>query len=120
MQIRNPVMFVVWLGAWVTAFLAVDPTLFGPSSASRAYNAAVTAILVLTVWFANLAEALAEGRGKAHADALRQTRKELVARRVIGIGRDRDSSGRPISAKATSSGSSRTKSFRPTAKSSRA
>src|SRR5271166_2862814 len=85
-QIRNPVMFVVWLGAWVTAFLAVDPTLFGPSNASRTYNAAVTAILVLTVWFANMAEALAEGRGKAHADALRQTRKELVARRVTESG----------------------------------
>ena len=85
-QIRNPVMFVVWLCAWVTAFLAVDPTLFGSSNASRTYNAAVTAILVLTVWFANLAEALAEGRGKAHADALRQTRKELVARRVTESG----------------------------------
>jgi potassium-transporting ATPase ATP-binding subunit len=85
-QVRNPVMFVVWLGAWVTAFLTVDPILFGPSSASRLYNAAVTAILVLTVWFANLAEALAEGRGKAHADALRQTRRELVARRVTASG----------------------------------
>ena len=85
-QIRNPVMFVVWLGAWVTLFLTVDPGLFGPSSASPAYNAAVTAILVLTLWFANLAEALAEGRGKAHADALRQTRKELIARRVMESG----------------------------------
>ena len=48
-QIRNAVMFVVWLGAWVTLLLTVDPVLFGPSSASRAYNAAVTGILVVTV-----------------------------------------------------------------------
>jgi len=85
-QIRNPVMFVVWLGAWITLFLTVDPALFGPSNASRAYNAAVTGILIVTVWFANLAEALAEGRGKAHADALRQTRKDLIARRVTQSG----------------------------------
>src|SRR3974390_3888920 len=37
-QIRNPVMFVVWLGALVTAALVVDPTLFGPSTATPAYN----------------------------------------------------------------------------------
>jgi potassium-transporting ATPase ATP-binding subunit len=86
-QIRNPVMFVVWLGAGVTVLLTADPTLFGPSGASRMYNATVTAILVLTVWFANLAEALAEGRGKAHANALRQTRRELVARRVTASGK---------------------------------
>jgi K+-transporting ATPase ATPase B chain len=48
-QIHNPVMFVVWLGALVTAALTVAPTLFGPSSGSGAYNGAVTAILVLTV-----------------------------------------------------------------------
>jgi K+-transporting ATPase ATPase B chain len=85
-QIRNPVMFVVWLGALVTLSLTAEPKLFGPSDASRPYNAAITAILVLTVWFANLAEALAEGRGKAQADALRQTRRELIARRVIQSG----------------------------------
>jgi K+-transporting ATPase ATPase B chain len=85
-EIRNPVMFVVWLGALVTACLTIEPALFGPSTASRSYNAAVTAILALTVWFANLAETLAEGRGKAHADALRRTRQELVARRVTSSG----------------------------------
>jgi len=85
-QIHNPVMFVVWLGAWVTACLTWEPGLFGPSTALRPYNAAVTAILVVTVWFANLAEALAEGRGKVHADALRRTRHELVARRVTVSG----------------------------------
>jgi K+-transporting ATPase ATPase B chain len=81
-QIRNPVMFVVWLGAIVTASLTVDPTLFGPSSATSTYNGVVTLILVLTVWFANLAESLAEGRGKAQAAFLRRAQVELRARRV--------------------------------------
>jgi len=81
-QIRNPVMFVVWLGALVAAALTVKPTLFGPSTASPAYNGVVTLILLATVWFANAAEALAEGRGKAKAAALRRTRTELSARRI--------------------------------------
>ena len=85
-QIRNPVMFVVWLGALVTAALTIDPGLFGPSSASAAYNGVVTIILVLTVWFANFAEALAEGRGKAKAASLRRTKTELMARRVLNSG----------------------------------
>jgi len=82
-QIRNPVMFVVWVGALVTLSLTFRPDLFGPSSASSLYNGIVTAVLALTVWFANYAEALAEGRGKAKATALRQTRADLVARRVL-------------------------------------
>jgi len=81
-QVRNPVMFVVWLGAFITAALAFDPDLFGPTHASRAYNGLVTLILVFTVWFANLAEALAEGRGKAKAAALRRTKIELMANRI--------------------------------------
>jgi len=81
-QIRNPVMFVVWVGALVTAALTVDPSLFGPSAASARYNGVVTAILLLTVWFANYAEALAEGRGKAKAASLRKTKIELMARRI--------------------------------------
>jgi potassium-transporting ATPase ATP-binding subunit len=81
-QIRNPVMFVVWLGALVTAGLTVRPDLFGPSTASPAYNGAVTVILLMTVWFANAAEALAEGRGKAKAAELRRTKTELVAKRM--------------------------------------
>src|SRR5271167_3510491 len=63
-QVRNPVMFVVWLGALVTAALTIEPGLFGRSGATAVYNAVVTVILLVTVWFANLAEALAEGRGK--------------------------------------------------------
>ena len=85
-QIRNPVMFVVWLGALVTASRTIDPGLFGPSSASAAYNGVVTVILLSTVWFANFAEALAEGRGKAKAATLRRTKTELMARRVLTSG----------------------------------
>ena len=81
-QIRNPVMFVVWIGALVTAALTVNPALFGPSNASALYDGVVTFFLALTVWFANFAEALAEGRGKAKAAALRRTKTELVAKRV--------------------------------------
>lgn len=81
-QIRNPVMFVVWIGALVTAALTVNPALFGPSNGSVLYNGLVTFLLALTVWFANFAEALAEGRGKAKAAALRRTKTELIAKRV--------------------------------------
>jgi K+-transporting ATPase ATPase B chain len=87
-QIRNPVMFVVWVGSLVTLALTIEPTLFGPSNASRVYNGVVTSILVLTVWFANFAEALAEGRGKAKADALRRTRSDLVGVRVLEDGHE--------------------------------
>jgi potassium-transporting ATPase ATP-binding subunit len=86
-QIRNPVMFVVWVGALVTLSLTLQPDLFGPSSASRLYNGAVAFVLLLTVWFANYAEALAEGRGKAKATALKQTRADLVACRVVDADR---------------------------------
>jgi potassium-transporting ATPase ATP-binding subunit len=82
-QVRNPVMFVVWVGALVTLALTIQPDLFGASNASRLYNGTVTLVLAITVWFANYAEALAEGRGKAKATALRQTRGDLTANRVI-------------------------------------
>jgi K+-transporting ATPase ATPase B chain len=86
-QIHNPVMFVVWVGTLVTLALTIQPSLFGPSSASRLYNGVVTIVLALTVWFANYAEALAEGRGKAKAESLRQTRANLVGVRVRDHGR---------------------------------
>ncbi|MGO9773235.1 MAG: potassium-transporting ATPase subunit KdpB [Roseiarcus sp.] len=87
-QIRNPVMFVVWVGTLVTLALTIQPELFGPTNVSRTYNGVVTFVLALTVWFANFAEALAEGRGKAKATALRQTRLNLVAKRILEDGRD--------------------------------
>ena len=117
-QIRNPVMFVVWLGAVVTAALTVEPALFGPSSGSRGYNGAVTVILLLTVWFANFAEALAEGRGKAKAASLRKAKIELMANRVW-TGKSSGCRRRPC-AKTIWSASKKARAFRPMARSSKA
>lgn len=75
--VRNPVMAVVWLGTVVTTVL----TLLGHAS-SPGLGWAVTAVLALTVLFANFAEGLAEARGRGQAASLRRARKDLVARRV--------------------------------------
>ena len=73
---HNPVMFVVEVGSVLTTVLAVvDPSLFAWS---------IVVWLWLTVVFANLAEAVAEGRGKAQAQALRKTREDTTARRLVG------------------------------------
>src|SRR6202045_4373029 len=73
---RNPVMFIVEIGAiWSTILALISPSWF----------AWLTVVwLWLTVVFANLAEAVAEGRGKAQAESLRRTKRETVARRLIG------------------------------------
>ena len=88
--VKNPVMFVVWVGTIVTALLTLSPTLFGPLPADvtnpRLLNGLITLILFATVWFANFAEAVAEGRGKAQADALRSTRSDTTARKVLADG----------------------------------
>ncbi|WP_156758585.1 potassium-transporting ATPase subunit KdpB [Actinokineospora pegani] len=77
-QVRNPVMFVVWVGSvLVTAFAVADPSVF---------TATVALWLWATVLFANLAEAVAEGRGKAQADSLRRTKTGAVARRLRADG----------------------------------
>ncbi|MFH7244177.1 MAG: potassium-transporting ATPase subunit KdpB [Spirulina sp.] len=87
-MVKNPVMFVVWVGTVITAVLTVNPTLFGPTDGDGAavYNGLITLILLLTVLFANFAEAVAEGRGKAQADALRSTRSDTVARKLRADG----------------------------------
>ena len=85
-QIRNPVMFIVWLSMFVTLALTFNPALFGQTTVSADYNGSVTVILFFTVWFANFAESLAEGRGKAQADALRQTKTDVMARRIAPDG----------------------------------
>jgi K+-transporting ATPase ATPase B chain len=87
-MIRNPVMFVVWIGTVITALLAFNPHLFGPVAGEnqRLLNGLITLILFFTVWFANFAEAVAEGRGKAQADALRATKTDAIARRILPDG----------------------------------
>ena len=75
-QVKNPVMFVVEVGALVTMYTAITkPSIF---------NWTIVVFLWLTVVFANMAEAVAEGRGKAQAETLRRTKRETVARRLIG------------------------------------
>ncbi|WP_415833465.1 potassium-transporting ATPase subunit KdpB [Kerstersia similis] len=77
-QARNPVMFVVYLGSIVTTILGIQ-ALVGQGEAPAGFIWAICAWLWFTVLFANAAEALAEGRGKAQADALRSTRKRVMA-----------------------------------------
>ncbi|MEU8309316.1 potassium-transporting ATPase subunit KdpB, partial [Actinomadura sp. NPDC048955] len=73
---RNPVMLIVEIGAvWSTVLAATDPTWFAWL---------VVGWLWLTVVFANLAEAVAEGRGKAQADTLRRAKRDMTARRLVG------------------------------------
>ncbi len=88
--VRNPVMFVVWLGTVVTLLVTIDPNLFGTVHADlgqqRSLNGIITIILFFTVLFANFAEAIAEGRGKAQADALRSTRSDTIAHKLLPDG----------------------------------
>jgi potassium-transporting ATPase ATP-binding subunit len=84
-MVRNPVMFVVEVGAVLSTGLAIqDPSLFGWS---------VVVWLWLTVVFANLAEAVAEGRGKAQAESLRRAKTETMARRLRADGSEENVPG---------------------------
>jgi potassium-transporting ATPase ATP-binding subunit len=89
-QVKNPVMFVVWVGTIVTFLVTLDPNLFGTVQADpgeqRLLNGTITLILFFTLVFANFAEAVAEGRGKAQADALRSTRSDTIARKILPNG----------------------------------
>jgi len=83
--VRSPVMFVVWVGSAVTTVLAVlQPGVFG---------IAIAVWLWATILFANLAEAIAEGRGKAQADTLRKTRTQTMARRLSADGLEEEVAG---------------------------
>src|ERR1700733_4154591 len=81
-QWRNPVMFVVYLGTIVTAIL-YGQALAGHGEAPAGFILAITIWLLFTVIFANFAEALAEGRSKAQASALRNMRQTVMAKRVL-------------------------------------
>ncbi|MFB9276996.1 potassium-transporting ATPase subunit KdpB [Cohnella cellulosilytica] len=82
-MIRNPIMFVVEIGFVATLPLAWMPDAFGGGSPVW-FNIAVSIVLLVTVLFANFAEALAEGRGKAQADSLKRSKKETTAYKVTG------------------------------------
>ncbi len=81
-MIRYPVMFVVEVGSAFTTLLFIHAALTGNGDASAWFILAISAWLWFTVLFANFAEALAEGRGKAQADALRQARQDVLAQRL--------------------------------------
>jgi K+-transporting ATPase ATPase B chain len=85
--VKNPVMFVTAVGALLTTFLWVQ-SLGGAGEAPPGFLLAVTLWLWFTVLFANFAEAVAEGRGKAQAQALRRTRATTAARRLEAPRRD--------------------------------
>ncbi|KZE89627.1 potassium-transporting ATPase subunit KdpB [Microbacterium sp. TNHR37B] len=95
-QWHNPVMFLVWLGAALTTAIAIaEPLLGGPEASGGTpvppgFTWGIALWLWLTVLFANVAESVAEGRGKAQASALRTTRATSPATRVIGYDPHKD------------------------------
>ena len=87
-QWRNPVMFVVWIGSILTTVLWIQ-ALAGAGEAPAGFILAVTLWLWFTVVFANFAEAIAEGRSKAQADALRAAKRDVMARKLPSADRTR-------------------------------
>ncbi len=82
-MIRNPVMFVVEIGTAIVLLLSLFPVLVG-TEGDTGFNLTVFFILLFTLLFANFAEALAEGRGKAQAASLKNTKKEIQANKLVG------------------------------------
>lgn len=91
-MMKNPVMFVVEIGFFITLVLSIFPVLFGDFSNGsnlRAYNIIVCVVLFITVLFANFAESVAEGRGKAQAASLKKTQKDTKARLLLEDGTEK-------------------------------
>src|SRR2546421_9377471 len=80
-QVKNPVMFVVEVGSVLTTLLFLQ-ALVGHGEAPAGFILAVSLWLWFTVVFANFAEAMAEGRGKAQADTLRRARRDVLAKKL--------------------------------------
>ncbi len=85
---RNPVMFLVEVGWILTTLVTIQSIATGAATGLIIYQAALAILLLLTVLFANFAEALAEARGKAQAQSLRATRQDTIAYRLEPIRRD--------------------------------
>ncbi len=83
---RNPVMFTVEIGTFIMLIVTLY-SLTSDAQGSFGYNFTFFLLLLLTLLFANFAEAIAEARGKAQADSLRKTREETPAKRVSSIGK---------------------------------
>lgn len=84
-MMKNPVMFVVEVGTFIVFLMTILPGYFGTQD-RIGFNLTVFLILLFTVLFANFAEALAEGRGKAQADSLKKSKQEIRANKVVGSG----------------------------------
>jgi K+-transporting ATPase ATPase B chain len=82
----NPVMFTVWVGTLVMAGVCIWIALGEKQQGSLAYNLVVTLVLLITLLFANFAEAIAEARGKAQANSLRKTRASTPAKLIQPVG----------------------------------
>src|SRR6266542_6999717 len=80
-QVKNPVMFVVEVGSVLTTALFFQ-ALVGHGEAPAGFILAISLWLWFTVVFANFAEAMAEGRGKAQADTLRRARRDIIAKKL--------------------------------------
>ncbi len=85
-MLRNPVMFTVYIGTIIMMGVCIWIGSGEASQGSLAYNITITAILLITLLFANFAEAIAEARGKAQADSLRKTREDTPAKKVFPVG----------------------------------
>src|SRR4030081_1422138 len=85
-QARNPVMFVVEVGSVITTIIFIAGLFRGASD--QLFVGQIALWLWFTLIFANFAEALAEGRGKAQAATLRRARTDTIARRLVGGGRE--------------------------------
>lgn len=83
-QVRNPVMFVVLVGSVLTTLLLVQ-ALLGTGDAPASFILAITVWLWFTLLFANFAEAMAEGRGKAQADTLKRARRDISAKKLVNV-----------------------------------
>ena len=91
-MMKNPVMFVVEIGFVISLLLSIFPGLFGNignGSNLRIYNIIVCVVLFVTVLFANFAESVAEGRGKAQAASLKKTQKDTKARILLEDGSEK-------------------------------
>lgn len=88
-MMKNPVMFVVEVGFVISLIMTFFPTIFGDDSGLRIYNGIVTVILFITILFANFAESVAEGRGKAQADSLKKTKKDTMATLLLKDGTEK-------------------------------
>ncbi|MDX2001624.1 MAG: potassium-transporting ATPase subunit KdpB, partial [Chitinophagales bacterium] len=87
LMVKNPVMFVVEIGTLVMLIVTIGTlTGYGTGQGSFGYNLAVFIVLFLTLLFANFAEAIAEARGKAQANSLRQTRQDTPAKLIQPVG----------------------------------